>query len=349
MKEALIHFLQKEVAQSHIPGAAMVVSHEGKVIVKEAVGHRMVYPYEAPMEVDTVFDLASLTKVVATMPAVLKLIDDGEIRLDDPVPFFLPDFAQNGKKEVTLKHLLTHTSGLPAHQPFYKKQWSAEQVMTQIFAKPLEYRTGTKVVYSDIGFITLHQVIEKVTEQSFSSFVQEQLFNPLMMYDTQFNPDKQKCRFAATEFCEARQAYKCGDVHDENAELLGGVSGHAGLFSTLNNLGIFASMIENHGVYQGKQILSEAALSLARQSFTMFAPEQRGLGWMLKSESLSSCGDLFSASSYGHTGFTGTSIWFDPAVKLHVILLTNRVHFGRQPHILRLRARLHNLIRAYFS
>lgn len=348
MKDKVLDFLQKEIDMEHIPGAVIHVSYKGEVILQEAIGSKVVYPEKAPMQTDTVFDLASLTKVVATLPAILKLIDSGEVRLDDPVAHFLPDFSQNGKEDIKLRHLLTHTSGLPAHRQYYMESLTAEQVLERIYAEPLDYPTGNKVAYSDLGFIILYKIVEVVTGEKFEDFVHEAFFSPLEMGETGFLPSFDRKRYAATEYSEKLQDYKHGIVHDDNTESMGGISGHAGLFSTIGDLQNYASMIENNGVFKGKQILSEAVLALSRKNYTSFESEFRGLGWVVKSPALSSCGDLFSEYSNGHTGFTGTSIWFDPTIDLNVILLTNRVHFGRKPHIIRMRPRLHNIIRSYF-
>ncbi|MBC5637638.1 beta-lactamase family protein [Ornithinibacillus sp. BX22] len=349
MHAKVLDFLQKEIELQHIPGAVIHVSNKGKVIMQEAVGNRVVYPEKAPMQLDTLFDLASLTKVVATLPVILKLMDDGEIRLDDRVSFFLPDFASEGKEHITLRHLLTHTSGLPAHVEYFKEKLGKEQVIERIYQQPLVYPTGEKVVYSDLGLIMLYQVIEKVTGELFETFVGREIFAPLEMDETGFNPCFSEERYAVTEYNETLKAYKSGIVHDDNTEYMGGISGHAGLFAPVGDLVKFAQMIENNGVFNGKQLLSEAAIQLSRKNYTAFDEEYRGLGWMLKGPTYAPCGDYFSDASFGHTGFTGTSIWFDPAVDLSVILLTNRVHFGRKPAILRLRPRLHNIIRSYFS
>lgn len=348
MRDKIIDFLQKEVELNHIPGAVIHVSNKGNVILQEAVGSRVVFPDQAPMQLDTVFDLASLTKVVATLPAILKLIDEGDIRLDDRVSYFLPEFGQVGKDELTIRHLFTHTSGLPSHIEFFRENLNTEQILERIYKQSLVYATGEKVVYSDLGLITLYKVVETVTGEKFPDFVNREIFAPLEMNETGFNPTFEQARYAVTEFSEALGTYKSGIVHDENTESMGGISGHAGLFAPVEDLAKFTQMIENNGVYNGKQILSESSLHLSRKNYTSFDTEHRGLGWILKSPTHSSCGDYFSESSYGHTGFTGTSIWFDPEINLHVILLTNRVHFGRKPAILRLRPRLHNIIRSFF-
>lgn len=346
MKNKIVHFLQQEVDLEHIPGAVIHISYHGETILQEAVGYRSLFPEKSPMRLETVFDLASLTKVVATLPVILKLLETGVFRLDDKVKHFLPNFHN---EDITLRHLLTHTSGLPAHRPFYKEVISKDEIIDKICRETLVSQIGEKVIYSDLGLILLYKIIEITTTDKFEAFAKREIFEPLNMKDTGFNLKFSKERFAATEFSTKLNEYKQGIVHDENAESMGGISGHAGLFSTIHDLGNYASMIENEGVFNGKCVLSSAVLKLSKQNFTSFDKEYRGLGWMLKSETYSSCGDLFSKSSYGHTGYTGTSIWFDPEIKLHVILLTNRVHLGRKDAIIRLRPRLHNLIRSYFK
>lgn len=348
MKESVLAFLQKEIDLMHIPGAVIHVSHQGKKLFQEAIGNQVVYPNKSEMKLDTVFDLASLTKVVATLPAVLKLMDNGEIRLDDKVDFFLPEFSRNGKANITIRHLLTHTSCMAAHRKFYLEKLTSEEIIDEICSERLIDPLGSKVIYSDLGFITLFKVIEAATGEKFVDFVRTEIFEPIGMTETGFNPIFPEERYAATEYDEKREDYKRGIVHDDNAETMGGVSGHAGLFSTIKDLGEFATMIENNGVYRGKVILSERAVELSRRCYTPFDSEHRGIGWILKSPTLSSCGDYFSEESYGHTGYTGTSMWFDPTINLHVILLTNRVHYGREDSIIRLRPRLHNIIRSHF-
>lgn len=349
MKNSVLEFLKKEIEVEHIPGAVIRVSYQGETIVQEAIGNRVVYPEKSPMQLHTIFDLASLTKVVAALPAILTLIDDGEIRLDDRVAFFLPSFVVNGKEEVRLRHLLTHTSGLAAHRPFYLETLSKTEIIERICQEQLQHQIGKQVIYSDLNFILLSRIVEIVVGMPFADFVKEKIFAPLGMHETGFNPTFVKTRYAATAYSKNHKAYKQGIVHDENAEALGGISGHAGLFSTIQDLAAYTEMIENDGIYQGKRILSKATIELSRKNFTAFDTEYRGIGWIIKNDAdVSSCGDLFSNSSYGHTGFTGTSIWFDPEIKLHVILLTNRVHMKSPEAILRLRPRLHNLIRAYF-
>ena len=347
LRVKVLDFLEQEIEKKHIPGAVIYVSYKGEAILQEVVGHRVVHPLPAPMQWNSVFDLASLTKVVATLPSVLKLMEEGDLRLDDYIHTFLPEFGKHGKDQVRIYHLLTHTSGLPAHRNYFLDGLSAEGILASIYEEKLEAAPGEKVVYSDLGFITLYKLIETVTREPFAEYVRKNILQPLAMANTSFNPVFARERYAATEFSKTLNDYKHGIVHDDNTESMGGISGHAGLFSTIDDLAKYSSMIENDGFYQGKDILSKAALDLTRKNYTSFDQEHRGLGWILKSPHNSSCGDFFSPQSYGHTGFTGTSIWFDPTIQLHVILLTNRVHFGRKDPIIKLRPRLHNIIRSH--
>lgn len=344
-------FLEQEIAAGHIPGAVLHIAHKGNMLLQQAYGNRMVHPAVSPMEIDTVFDLASLTKVVATLPAALKLIEQGKIALADPVDAFLPEFRQPQGDPIRILHLLTHTSGLAADLPDRKAvlQLTREEILERVISGQPLHPPGEKVVYSDLGMIMLFRIIETVTGEPFGAYLKREIYEPLDMIDTGFNPAFDQSRYAATEFSEERNEYKIGIVHDEKAERLGGVSGHAGLFSTVRDLANFVAMIRQGGVYQGRRLFSKAAIELAGKNFTPYDREYRGLGWSLKHPTnVTSCGDLLSDRSFGHTGFTGTSIWFDPEADLQIILLTNRVHFGRTDHILRLRPRLHNLIRSFF-
>lgn len=346
MKEKIRSFLNEEIEQENIPGAVIHVSLAGDTLIHEAVGQAQLFPTKRPMKEETVFDLASLTKVVATLPALLLLVEQGIVRLDDTAQFFLPEFEN---AHITLRHLLTHSSGLPAHRQFYKESLSTSQIIQRISGESKEILPGKKTMYSDLGLILLYRIIEIAAGESFGGFVKKELFDPLEMHDTGFSLPYGKERFAATEKSIHTDEIKSGIVHDENAEAMGGTSGHAGLFSTAEDLAHFARMIEQDGIWKGRRILSEATLSSSRKNYSLPGQEARGLGWMLKGNDPSSCGDLFSDRSYGHTGYTGTSLWFDPEIALHVILLTNRVHSKNQKGILRLRPRLHNLIRASLS
>ncbi|MED2974141.1 serine hydrolase [Fictibacillus sp. B-59209] len=345
MIEEALRFLEREIEKGAIPGAVLYVSHKKKEIIKAALGHRSIFPEVQPMTLSTVFDLASLTKVVATLPAILKLIDQKVIQLSDPVSYFLPAFTSQGKESVKLLHLLTHTSGLPPHKEYYLQNLKREEVIDQACKEELVAPPGTKVIYSDLGFMLLHRIVEFVVNETFPEFVHHHIFQPLGMNHTGFCPRFPQERYAATEFDAKRNTYKSGIVHDDNAESMGGISGHAGLFSTIDDLKQFADMIQYDGAYLGSQILSSKAVQQSRKDYTPESLERRGLGWILQSRGPSSCGRYFSSDSYGHTGFTGTSMWFDPTIELCVILLTNRVHFGRNEEIHRIRPTVHDLIR----
>lgn len=344
--EKVIELLQNEIDQKHIPGAVIQVNHKGQTIFEDALGWRIDYESEQErMQIDTVFDLASLTKVVATLPAVLKLIDQGELSLSDTVAHFIPEFAVNNKAEITIQDLLTHTSGLQSHRRFHAEDISESDIYSEIYKDKLHYPTGSKVIYSDFGLILLKKIVEIITEEKFEDFVQDEIFKPLGMSETTYQPSFPNERYAATEFSEALGTYKLGIVHDGNTEVMGGVSGHAGLFSTVSDLKKFVTMFEQDGLLEEKRILSKHAIQLSKKNFTTSLNAARGLGWQMKGQSFASCGDYFSDASYGHTGFSGTSLWMDPKADLNVILLTNRVHYGREPHILLLRPRVHNVIR----
>lgn len=349
MDKEVHKFLQQEIEKQHIPGAVLQVRHDDEILLEEAYGYRSVYPEKEPMQKNTIFDLASLTKVIATLPIYLKLVDEGIIRLEDKVTRFLPSFGGHGKENITLRQLLTHSSGLQAHAGFVANDIKHKEALIAFLNdEKLVYQSDNDVVYSDVGYALLSIIAEEITGISFDLLVQEEVFQKLDMRETTFNPVFPVSRFAATEYDEHLHKYKRGTVHDENAFIIGGVSGHAGLFSTISDIGNFAQMIVNDGVFKGKRFLSDDAIRISKRNYTPFSTMYRGIGWELNGAYAASCGDYFSTESFGHTGFTGTSIWFDPKVDLVVTFLTNRVHFGRSNHMLSLRPRLHNIIRKYF-
>lgn len=346
MNDEVICFLKKEIKKKNIPGLVIKVTQKNDVLLKKALGWRIDFNNEKePMQLDTVFDLASLTKVVATLPAILKLVDSGVISLKDPVFRYLPEFKKNNKEKITLFNLLTHTSGLPSYKRFHLEDLNRKNIANLISQDNLIYPTDSKVIYSDLGFILLSEIIKKVTTLNISEFTKQEIFNPLEMLETEFKPNFSMNRYAATEYEKSIESYKLGTVHDENAEVFGGISGHAGLFSTADDLSKFAKMIENNGAYKNKRILSERIIKLSRKNLTKSKGVPRGLGWQLKPTNTKiNTNGYFSEESYGHTGFTGTSIWFDPTQKINVILLTNRVHYGRQVSIDPLRIGLYQII-----
>jgi Beta-lactamase class C and other penicillin binding proteins len=327
--EMAFKVIKDAIANGAFPGAVALVVRNGTIVGHRAFGHSMLTPQARMMQIDTIFDLASQTKPLVTATSIMILLERGKLRLDDKVTVFIPEFSKNGKEGITVRKLLTHTSGLPAWIPFYKECRSHECVIAAICDIDLEHEPGTKYVYSDLGYITLGEIVRRVSGKELSTFAEENIFKPLGMLNTTFNPSKElKERCAATEQCEWRGRVLVGEVHDENAFAMGGVSGHAGLFSTAYDLAIFAQMMLNGGEYNGIRIMSPLTVkAMTRNQIPELGEES--LGWFTKSKEYSSGGDLISTDSYGHTGFTGTSMWIDPDEDLTIILLTNRVHPSR--------------------
>lgn len=337
--------VNEAIEDSAFPGAVVLVEKEGKIIFEEAFGHFTFDKNSSPMELNTLFDLASLTKVISTTNCAMICIDRGLFNLDDKVSKYIPGFAQNSKENITIRNLLLHNSGLPAFKPYYKMFDNPKDVLNDIYSTDLVYRTGTKTVYSDLGIITLGKIIEKVTGMKLDEFALEEIFGPLGMQNTMYNPsDSLKEYCAPTEYDNYwRHRQIKGEVHDETASMLGGVAGHAGLFSTAEDIARVLKMLLQKGSYNGKQLIRPETVML----FTKRQSEEstRGLGWDTKSRTGSSAGDLFSPGSYGHTGFTGTSVWTDPERDLFVIFLTNRVYPTRENHkLFKVRPALHNAV-----
>ncbi len=315
--------IQQAVADGNIPGAVLVVGHDGKVIYRKAYGHRALEPRPELMTLDTIFDLASLTKVIATTTAVMQLMELGKIRLGDPVAKYIPEFAQNGKEDITIRQLLTHYSGL-APDLDLETPWEGKQTAYQLACvMPPENTPGSSFVYSDINFIMLGELVEKVSGQPLDAYTEQHIFGPLKMTHTRFLPPTSwRPKIAPTQYDESNKMLR-GVVHDPTARRMGGVAGHAGLFSTGDDLAKFAQMLLNGG----DGILS--ALTVEKMTEPETPPNAsvlRGFGWDIDSPFSSNRGDLFPIGSFGHTGWTGTSIWIDPTTKSYVILLTNAVH-----------------------
>ncbi|QUL98984.1 MAG: N-acetylmuramic acid 6-phosphate etherase [Candidatus Fermentithermobacillus carboniphilus] len=333
--------------EGDIPAAVAAVVRNGVVVAPRAYGLAVRTPQRIAATPNTIFDMASLTKVMATTPSILILCERGKLRLDDSVSLFIPEFANGGKESITIRHLLTHTSGLPAHIKFWEMGLRGTDIIKFIAGMELdkESRPGQKVVYSDLGFILLGEVIYRITGLGLKEFAEKEIFKPLGMTHTCFlPPESWKHKIAATEFREDLGKVMWGEVHDENAYALGGIAGHAGLFSTVLDVARYALMWLGGGEYRGVRILSEAAVQTATSEHAN-SGERRGLGWLLKSSTFSSAGDFLSDRAFGHTGFTGTSLWCDPERNLAIILLTNRVHAGRDSNaVIRLRPRFANAV-----
>jgi len=345
---AAFRVIDREIERGEIPGAAVAIGHQGRQVTY-AAGLAVATPERnIPAAVDTIYDCASLTKVVVTLPLILQLIDQGELRLDDPVAYFLPAFAENDKSDITIKHLLTHTSGLIAHTDLHSHGWTRQQIIEQICRQPKHYETGTKVVYSDLGFILLGEIASALFGLPLDAAASQYIFTPLGMKDSCFCPDGSlQPRIAATEFMPELGGHLWGRVHDENALAMGGISGHAGLFSTAEDLARYARMWLTMGETDSGRVLSQAAMKASTKLYTAhLSSGRRALGWVAKGDGYDASGDWLSERSYGHTGFTGTSLWIDPDHDLYVVLLTNRVHFGRGKSVARLRACFHNAVAA---
>ena len=319
--------IDRAVRSGLIPGAVLVVGHDGKIIHRKAYGERALVPAREAMTLDTIFDLASLTKVVATTPAVMKLFEQGKIRLIDPVTVYLPEF-QGGKSEITVRDLLTHFSGLRPDLDL-TPAWSGYQTGIQkaLIDKPA-YPPGQRFVYSDINFELLGEIVRRVSGKTLDEFVRDEVWQPLGMRETMFRPPASlRPRIAPTEIDASTGQPLRGVVHDPTARYMGGVAGHAGVFSTGSDLARYAQMMLDLGEGNGVRVFSP----LTVQKFTESSspPDQpvlHGLGWDIDSAYSSARGELFPIGSYGHLGYTGTSIWIDPFSKTYVILLTNYVH-----------------------
>jgi serine-type D-Ala-D-Ala carboxypeptidase len=297
---------------------------------------------------DTIYDCASLTKVVVTLPLVLMLIDQGKVRLRDPVALFLPEFGVQNKAGVTVGQLLTHTAGLAPFYDMHSHGWDRDKIISFIYECSLQYEPGSRVVYSDLGYILLGEIASKVMGMSLDQAAVTYLFKPLHMIDSSFSLSSElKARIAPTEMDSTAGTYLHGIVHDENARALGGICGHAGLFSTAEDLIRYTELWLNGGKLDGQFILSQAIVDAAAGSHTKhIAIGSRGLGWALKGDPYDASGDLLSSGTYGHTGFTGTSLYVDPLNQLGIVILTNRVHYGRVTSVARLRDCFHNAIAA---
>lgn len=333
--------INRAIEKQLIPGAVVEIGHQGAVVYRKAYGSRALVPKTEPMTLDTVFDAASLTKVVATTSSLMKLFEQGQIRLDDPVTAYLPEF-QGGHSPITIRNLMTHFSGLRPDLDL-KPHWSGydtgiQKALADVPTGP----PGARFVYSDINFILLGEIVHRLSGKTLDRFAREEVFDPIGMKHTRFLPPGEWIsKIAPTELDEASGLPIRGVVHDETSRDMGGVAGHAGMFTTADDLGRFAQTLIDMGVTNGKRVFSAAAI----QKFTSpqspaNQPILRGLGWDIDSPFSANRGDLFPIGSYGHTGFTGTSLWIDPLSKTYVVLLTNSVHPHRGKSLTSLRGRV---------
>jgi uncharacterized protein YbbC (DUF1343 family)/CubicO group peptidase (beta-lactamase class C family) len=348
--DAIDPLVRAAIAEKKLPGAVVLVGRGDRILYHKAIGNRALVPASEPMTLDTIFDIASLTKVVATTTSVMMLVEQGRIRLNDRVAAFIPGFERFGKGDITVRHLLTHVSGLAPDVDLSNPWIGADTAIALAMDEVPSTRPGERFVYSDINFFLLGEIVRRVSGMSLDQFARERIFEPLNMKDTMFNPPAALTgRVAPTESC-TRYGWPCqgpdmallrGIVHDPTARRMGGVAGHAGLFSTSADLAIFCRMLLNGGTHQGTRVLSPLAVEKMTSAATSETePNARGLGWDIDSSYSSNRGELLPIGSFGHTGFTGTSIWIDPLTELYVVFLSNRVHPDGKGDVTPLRARI---------
>ncbi len=308
------------------PGAAVVIGRNGAAVWQRGYG-RLDWSSQSPRvsPTESIYDLASLTKVIGTTTAMMVLFDQGRVKLDEPVATYLPAFGGGVKDRVTVRMLLTHHSGLPADRDLWRLAHNPTEARRIVLETPLVNTPGQRYVYSDLGAILLGMIVESVSGMPLDQFLQQNVFQPLGMTNTFFRPaDSLHYRVAPTEVAPPRGYPLQGEVHDENAYALGGVAGHAGLFSTAADLAVFAQMMLNGGEYNGVRVVADSTVTL----FTTQQVGNRALGWATADGTWGS-GDYLSPAAFGHVGYTGTSIWIDPDQDMFVIVLTNRVHSAR--------------------
>ena len=344
--EPLVH---EAIEQKKLPGAVVLVGRGDRVLYQKAIGSRSLVPAAEPMTLDTMFDLASLTKVVATTTSVMMLLEQGRIRLSDRVATFIPGFERYGKADITVRHLLTHLSGLRPDLDLADPWIGSDTAVGLAIEEVPTSRPGEKFVYSDINFVLLGEIVRRVSGQPLDVFAKEHIFDPLGMKDTMFLPPASlRPRIAPTENCtplgwpcQAPDAQMLrGVVHDPTARRMGGVAGHAGLFSTAADLAVFCRMLLGGGAYHGTRILSPLTVEKMTSPVPADDPNVRSLGWDIDSSYSSNRGELLPVGSFGHTGFTGTSLWIDPSTGMFVIFLSNRVHPDGKGDVTPLRARI---------
>ena len=348
---AAVDPLIDEAVQSHlIPGAVLLVGHNNEIVYRKAYGLKAWLPEHEPMTLDTIFDAASLTKVIATTPSVMRLFEEGKLRIDDPVVKYLPEF-QGGKSDITIRLLMTHFSGLPPDLELVPK-WSGYQtgIDKALTTKPTG-PPGVHFVYSDINFILMGEIVRRLSGQSLAEFAHDQIYAPLGMHDTEFLPSPALLsRIAPTEYEEENGMPFRGVVHDPTSRFMGGMAGHAGVFTTADDLAKYAQMLVNMGTFNDTRLfLPETVRKFTEPGSPADQPVLRGLGWDIDSPFSSNRGELFPIGSYGHTGFTGTSLWIDPNSHSFVIFLTNVVHLKRGNSLSSLRGRLATAIAASFG
>lgn len=328
MSEAHLGFIdvevEREIAAKKIPGCVVLVGRQGKVALFKAYGQRQVAPKPVAMTTDTVFDLASITKPVATATSVMILVEQGRLQIRDRVAQHIPEFAQGGKDRITVQQLLTHQSGLIPDNELEDFKDGRERTYERIFGLRPLVDPGAQFLYSDVGFLVLGALVERLSGKNVHEYSKEHIFRPLGMTETGFAPaEALRARAAPTEMRDGRWIQ--GEVHDPRAFRLDGIAGHAGLFSTAADLAVYAQMMLNRGSYCGMRVLSPRAVDAMTQAVPV-PSGLRALGWDIQTGFSINKGELLSSRAFGHGGFTGTGLWIDPELDLFVIVLSNRVH-----------------------
>jgi uncharacterized protein YbbC (DUF1343 family)/CubicO group peptidase (beta-lactamase class C family) len=342
--------VQDAVQTNLIPGAVLVIGHNNQVVFQKSYGFRSLAPTREPMEMNTIFDIASLSKVTGTTPSIMRLFEQGKLRLDDPVIKYLPEF-QGGKSDITVRLLMTHFSGLAPDVDLVPR-WSGYQtgIDKALTTKPIG-PAGVKFVYSDINFLLLGEIVRRLSGQTLAEFAHDQVFSPLGMTETEYQPSAALLpRIESTEIDEETGQPLHGVVHDPTARYMGGIAGHAGVFSTAADLTKYVEMWLNMGQANGKQIFEPATIrKFSEPASPADQPVLRALGWDVDSPFSSNRGELFPIGSYGHTGYTGTSLWLDPYSKTFIIFLTNVVHIHHGNSLSSLRSRIATKVAAVYD
>jgi CubicO group peptidase (beta-lactamase class C family) len=344
--EQLSAFLQQHIEAGEFPSAVYLVAERDEIVYEDALGHSVVEPYRVANKLDTIYDLASLTKPLVTTMLCARRIELGELTLDSAVSHYLPEFDRTDKQMITIRELLTHTSGLPAWRPLYLlTEDEPERAAAAIAGLDLEYKPGTRVIYSDLGFIALGVLLERLTGQRIAELAKHEIFEPLKLEHTFFNPEialqtgiaacetgnayelEMSKQSGAGEYKNSRQRLIWGEVHDGNAYFLGGAAGHAGLFSTAHETYFLAQQF----LGESSKLLNRETCRMFRENMTSGLDEARSIGWQLAATKDSTGGAHLPPDSFGHNGFTGTSLWIDPEHQRIFILLTNRTHAHALP------------------
>jgi len=347
--------IDRAIADKQLPGAVLLVGRGSDVVYQKAYGMRALLPQPEAMTLDTIFDMASVTKVVAATTSVMILVEQGRVRLNDRVATFIPDFGRHGKDQITIRHLLTHYSGLRPDLDLSDDSWTSyETAIARACDEVPTSLPGERFVYSDINFFLLAEVVARVSGQRFDLFARDRVFTPLGMNDTMFNPPESlRPRIAPTEMCVPfgwpcngpGQVMLRGVVHDPTARRMGGIAGHAGMFSTAADLSRFCRMILEGGTLGGARILSPLTVAkMTTPASPAASGSVRGLGWDIDTSYSSNRGELLPVGSFGHTGFTGTSLWIDPLTRTYVVLLSNRVHPDGKGDATPVRARVATIV-----